>query len=158
VSHAECGPAAIAGVGGAIVRVSRAHRGLASDLLRRIGLHPGQEMLLLLVGDGEWTPRQLATRLHVEPATITKMLQRLQASGFVERMASATDLRSRPLRLTASGREAAAQAATVWQELEAITTRHLSPAEQVELRRLLAKVTDGIAAEEHTSAIGGCSD
>jgi len=39
-----------------IMRLAKAHRALATDLLRSIGLHPGQEILLMILLEDEETP------------------------------------------------------------------------------------------------------
>lgn len=73
--------------------------------LSEIGLYPGQDMLLLLLSqeDGQ-SPGHLARKLCVKPPTVTKMIMRLQAQGFVSKKASDNDLRQSFVFLTESGR------------------------------------------------------
>lgn len=59
--------------------------------LRLIGSHPG-------IGAGE-----LAAALHLHPSTITGMLQRLEAAGYVQRAPHAGDRRRLQLHLTGAG-------------------------------------------------------
>lgn len=134
------------GIGAELVRLSRLHRAAAGALLAQIGLHPGQEALVFALRDGERSPGQLATHLGVEPATVTKMVRRLEAAGLVETGASEVDRRSRTVRLTTAGREAAAAADEVWQRLEALTVDALTPTQRRELQRLLAKASAGLLA------------
>lgn len=115
-------------------------------MLAEVGLHPGQEALLFALRDGERSPGQLASGLGVEPATVTKMVRRLEAGGLVETGISAVDRRARIVRLTAAGARAAAAADDVWQRLEALTTDALTPSQRRELQRLLAKASAGLLA------------
>ena len=57
-----------------------------------IGLHAGQDALLKALSetDGQ-TMGDLAAALGVRPPTVTKMVNRLAAEGYVERHASDTD-------------------------------------------------------------------
>ena len=134
------------GIGAEIVRLSRLHRAVAGSMLAEIGLHPGQEALVFALRDGERSPGQLATSLGVEPATVTKMVRRLEAAGLVESGASQVDRRSRIVRLTAAGERAATAADQVWERLEALTTDGLTRAQRRELQRLLAKASAGLLA------------
>jgi DNA-binding MarR family transcriptional regulator len=71
--------------------------------LRLIALHPG-------LGAAD-----LAAALHLHPGTITGMIQRLQARGYVARTAHASDKRRMHLHLTRAGERvnASTQAGTV---------------------------------------------
>ena len=59
-----------------MVKVTRAHRALASAALTKIDLHIGQERLLMQLWEEDGlTQTQLAERLCIEPPTLTKMLK-----------------------------------------------------------------------------------
>lgn len=143
---AACGPVLPDGVGAEIVRLSRLHRAAAGAMLAEIGLHPGQEALVFALREGERSPGQLASSLGIEPATVTKMVRRLEAGGLVATGASTVDRRSRIVRLTPAGERAAAAADQVWHRLEALTTGALTAAQRHELQRLLAKASAGLLA------------
>src|SRR5258707_9146784 len=66
--------------------VCRAQRGTMSDALAEIGLYAGQEMFLwhLWREDG-LTQSQMVERMCVQPPTVSKMLDRLEKVGLVER-------------------------------------------------------------------------
>lgn len=134
------------GIGAELVKLSRLHRAAAGAMLAEAGLHPGQEALVFALRDGERSPGQLASHLGVEPATVTKMVRRLEAGGLVETGASAIDRRSRIVRLTAAGERAAEAADEVWQRLEALTGAGLTPTQRRELQRLLAKASAALSA------------
>ncbi|MBY8848632.1 hypothetical protein K7G98_08640 [Saccharothrix sp. MB29] len=64
----------------AIVTLARAHRGFAAALLRDLGLHPGQELLLMRLFDRDGQTGA-AGRRRPGPLTVSKSLQRMQDAG-----------------------------------------------------------------------------
>ncbi|MBR1608433.1 MAG: MarR family transcriptional regulator [Kiritimatiellae bacterium] len=92
---------------GALIRAGRIYLSLygASPLPR-----VETEMLfLLLLEEGEASePSRLARTLHVSKQTMTGLVDRLEASGKVERADHPTDRRRRVVRLTPDGRSLAA--------------------------------------------------
>ena len=63
----------------AIFTLARAHRGYAAELLRELGLHPGQELLLmqLLDRDGQ-TQSELLDSVGLDHSTVSKSLGRME--------------------------------------------------------------------------------
>jgi len=129
-----------------LVQLCRAHRNQAESLLNEIGLHTGQEMLLmhLSLNDG-CAQTHLADELCVQPATITKSLDRMEASGLLQRRADADDRRVSRVHLTSAGRALQKKVDRVWQELESLSFGTLTQDEQETLRRLLDKVSESLA-------------
>ncbi|HID90050.1 MAG TPA: MarR family transcriptional regulator, partial [Anaerolineae bacterium] len=73
--------------------------------LRSLGLHKGQPSLLRALWEQEGlTHTDLARRLCVQPATITKMVSRMEKAGFLERRPDPSDQRISRVYLTPSGR------------------------------------------------------
>lgn len=129
----------------ALARAGMAHRARAHQLLAEVGLHPGQEFLLrILWREGGATPGELAERLGVEPATVTKSLRRLESAGLVERGPDPDDGRRVRVTLTAAGRDLESRTREVWDQLEANTVAGLTHTQAETLRTLLAKVRDGL--------------
>lgn len=68
------------------------------------GLTVGQRMTLLLIGrNPEASATDLASLMHVHPGTMSGMLKRLDAAGFIARRGHKTDARRFVLSLTATG-------------------------------------------------------
>lgn len=79
---------------------------LAQRLLAH-GFYAGQEQVMLLLNDDDGlTPGQLAKRLGVRPPTVTKMVNRLQAQGYVSKRGSEQDARQANIFLTETGQSA----------------------------------------------------
>lgn len=127
----------------ALMAAARAHRRRAALALAPLGLHPGQELLVsILAKRGSATQVQLARIMGIEPPTVAKMVGRLEAAGFAERIADPRDARAKLVSLTDQGRDAAAHLDAVWAELSAHTAAALTPGEADELTRLLARVAE----------------
>ncbi len=91
-------------IGALLVQVCRAHRNKAQQLLSKIDLHPGQEFLLasLWPQDG-LTHTEVAENLCVQPATVTRMLDRMETAGLVQRQTDSGDQRVSRVYLTEKG-------------------------------------------------------
>ncbi|RMI02883.1 MarR family transcriptional regulator [Cellulomonas triticagri] len=94
--------------------VSAASRALVAfyrPLLEPLGLtHPQYLAMLALWQHGDLTLKALAELLHLEPATASPLVRRLEALGLVERGRSADDDRALAIRLTDAGRALRARA------------------------------------------------
>lgn len=148
------GPVVPEPVSAALIRAARAHRALAGQLLGEVGLHPGQELLTFLLADGPQQPSVLAATLGVEAPTVTKMLQRMERNGLVERSADPSDGRVRLVSLTAAGHAARQAAQSMWGTLEAATIAGLDERRLDELVELLGEVASSLEAATVEGAPG----
>ncbi len=124
-----------------LVQVCKAHRNRVQARLSEIGLYAGQEMILMrLCQEQGVTQSQLVDDLCVEPPTVTKMLQRMESVGLVERRQDSEDARVSRVYLTPHGEAVEVELRSIWQELEMQTTAGLSDMEQALLRRLLVQL------------------
>jgi MarR family transcriptional regulator, organic hydroperoxide resistance regulator len=129
-----------------LMRVARAHRTVAASLLSQVGLHPGQEALLMELWDHDGrTQADLAESLGVEPPTVTKMLQRMEHGDLVHRRPDATDRRAIRVYLTPKGRRLKGKVDKLWSELETRTIDGLSDRQQSSLRSLLNTLEGNLA-------------
>lgn len=75
-------------------------------LLDRVGLtYPQYITMLVLWETDDLTVKQLAERLNLDSATMTPLLKRLEAQGFVHRARGVVDERQVHITLTGAGRE-----------------------------------------------------
>ena len=124
----------------ALAKACKAHRGNVGGMLARLGLHVGQDMVLVELWQHDGLRGgDLASRLGVEPPTVTKMLQRLEGLGLVERRPDPADARSFRVYLTEKGRALEGPVARCWEHAEEKTLAGLDVGERETLRRLLAK-------------------
>jgi DNA-binding MarR family transcriptional regulator len=124
-----------------LVQVSKAHRYQAETALNEIGLHTGQELILFQLWDKDGLAQsELAICMGVEAPTVTKMLQRMESAGLVERRQDAEDARVSRVYLTEQGRSLEEPTLQAWQQLEERTIAELTDVELMVLRSLLLKM------------------
>ena len=104
-------------------------------------LGQGQPRILarLLQGDG-LTQRELADECMLDAATLSRALDRLEEMGLIRREENPDSRRSYLVRLTAAGREKAAQVQEGFDRLEELICQGFSQAELERLRRDLERV------------------
>ena len=128
--------------GDALARVSRQVKGAASEALREVGVHAGQNFVLdELAREDSLTPGELARRLGVEVSTITRTAQRMEASGLVRREPDRGDARLVRVALTDEGRSIAAQLPSLLGEVYDQALAGLTADERRTLTALLRRVT-----------------
>jgi DNA-binding MarR family transcriptional regulator len=128
-----------------LVQVCRLHHARAHTLLEELGLYRGQPPMLSALWEQEGlTHSELAARLHVRPATITKMLKRMEKAGFVERRSDLEDQRVSRVYLTDAGRSIQNEVEQFWGTLDDETFVGFSLEERVLLRRFLLQMRDNL--------------
>lgn len=129
----------------AIFSLARAHRALAADLLRPLGLHPGQELLLMFLWDrGPQRQTDLARYVATDSASMTRTVQRLERSGFVRRRSSPDDRRVTLVEPTPASLALRPHVAEVWARLEQATAGALAPAESEEATAILRGLEENV--------------
>lgn len=125
--------------------LARAHRGRLAALLAPHGIHAGQDLLLLAIWD-EPGLRQaaLAARLGVEPPTVTRMVQRLERSGLVERRRDPHDARLMRIHPTPRSRLLEATIRRAWSDVDAVLVEALGEVEGAKLSRLMDAARDAL--------------
>jgi DNA-binding MarR family transcriptional regulator len=107
--------------------------------VRKQGLEM-KEFFLLGKLDDHPHPADLARALLMPKATITFMVKRMEAAGFIQRQAQAGDLRRFRLTLTRSGRKAMDAARTILDEAFGRRLARLSSSERAGLERILVRL------------------
>ena len=132
-------------IGYLMVQVSRAHRNQAGAVLAELGLHIGQEILLMYLWENDGLIQSELTELmQVEAPTLTKMLNRMEKAGLLERRRDAVDARVCRVYLTQMGRELQAPVTDAWNVLEQRILNDLTLEEQLLFRRLLLQVRSNL--------------
>ncbi|QLY33697.1 MarR family winged helix-turn-helix transcriptional regulator [Nocardia huaxiensis] len=129
----------------AIRLLSLRHRARAAALLAPLGLHTGQEALLLeLDRTGPMIQAQLSGALGCEPPSVTLMTRKLEASGHIRRSPAPTDKRASIVELTDSGKELAERVKELWCDLAEETVAGLPARTVAELPALLTTLTSNV--------------
>lgn len=135
-SAAASGP-----VSNAILRVTRLHVARARQLFRAVGLHPGQELLLMHLWDeGPQRQTDLAATFDTDSASMTRSVQRLERAGFVRRTRDPSDGRATLVSSTPAGTALRARIEQMWARLEHDTTADIPSTQLRVLLRGLAEI------------------
>jgi len=131
----------------AVFSLARAHRALAADLLRPLGIHPGQELLLMFLWEhGPQRQTDLAQHVATDSASMTRTVQRLERSGFVRRRTSPDDRRVTLVEPTPASLALRPRVAEIWARLEDVTAEGLTPAEREEATTLLRRLEQNVGS------------
>jgi DNA-binding MarR family transcriptional regulator len=132
-------------IGLLLAQVSKLHHARACALLEELGLYRGQPQMLRALWEQEGqTHTELGRHLHVRPSTVTKMLKRMEKTGFVERRHDAEDHRVSRVYLTEAGRSIQDGVQRVWRTLEEETFAELNLEERMLLRRLFLQLRENL--------------
>lgn len=121
-----------------ILRATEAH---SKALAQSSGLTVVQlRVVQILAETGSTTGGAIAKRMHVAPATITAMIDKLERSGHVARGPSYVDRRQTIIALTEHGREALKRAPDALQQRFAAEFEALADWEQAMIVAVLERV------------------
>jgi len=131
-----------------LVKVAKLYRGAQAELLADLGLHPGQDVLLWVLGQ---EPRgllvsEIAERLGIESPTVTRTLTRLEPGGWLVREQVPGDRRAVRIRLTSHAQAMLPQVEANWRTLADTATAGLDRCEREQLVTLLDRVRDNLLA------------
>lgn len=115
----------------------------------RLGLHRSDLRCLHLLKYGSVTPRDIALQTGLTSGSVTALLDRLEAAGFIERRRSLSDRRSVEIALPP---EQQAKISTLYGELVGALTARFVGRSQVEIDRAAAALDDFASALEDGAA------
>ena len=126
-------------------QVCKLHYHRVHALLERLGLYRGQPHMLKILWERDGsTQTELAERLHVQPSTVTKMVQRMEKAGFVERRPDPEDQRVSRVYLTDAGRAVQETVKQVWRTMEEETLQGFTLEERELLRGFLSRMRENL--------------
>lgn len=121
------------------------HRTRAAALLAPLGLHPGQEVLLLeLARTGPMIQAKISDALGCEPPSVTVMARKLEAAGHIRRTPAPLDKRATVVELTPGGAELAERVKDLWRALAEETVVGLPADTAAQLPGLLRTLTANV--------------
>lgn len=115
--------------------------------LSKVGLTYPQYLVMMVLWEKDGiTVKMLANQLHLDSATVTPILKRLETIGYLTRKRNSSDERVVNVTLTAEGREIQAAVAEMQRQVECQTG--LSEIEFVGLRSTLHQLVDTINSDQ----------
>lgn len=131
-----------------VAQISQAYRTLADAFMDRIGMHRAQAILLCTVCAAEGlTQSEIATRLAVQGATVTSMLQRMEEAGLITRQRDPDDNRLVRVYPTANGYTKEKEINARFQEFEGVLFRNIPAEQRALLRELLMRLLQNMNNE-----------
>ena len=129
-----------------LVQICKLRRNKSNILLSDAGIHVGQDILLyyLNIEDGQ-TVSALVEKMCIQHATISTMIDRMQASGMIKKIKDNTDKRTSRIFITEQGLEAYKQIAKIWNIMEASVIKGLDTNQQKTLNELLQIVLKNLS-------------
>ena len=121
------------------------YRQRSRQLLHDLGLHRGQPRILYLLWktDG-MKQKEIAEALQLQPATVTRMLQRMEKSGFLKKSQDLNDMRVSRIHLTEKGREIQLKVRGITKRLQGEAFKGFSETEMVLMYRFLKQMNDNL--------------
>lgn len=122
-------------------RTCKHGRAILSEQLGNIGLHLGQDVILRMLWeeDGQ-TQSELADRIRISGATLTRALQRMEGAGLIERRSCADDARVMRVYIAEAGNNLQPKLQAIWDDHDETIFAGLTADERVILRNLLMKM------------------
>jgi DNA-binding MarR family transcriptional regulator len=128
-----------------IPQVCRAHYEQTRSLFRRLGLARGQPGVLRLLWQNDgMTQTELGAALRIQPATVTRMMQRMETAGWVERRPDPDDQRVWRVYQTDAARRIRPDVEGVMNALSEAALRGFSPEEQQLVHGFLTRMRDNL--------------
>jgi MarR family transcriptional regulator, organic hydroperoxide resistance regulator len=129
----------------ALYSASRAMTAAYRAILTALNLtYPQYLVLLVLWEEGRITVGRLGERLQLDSGTLSPLLKRLEANGFVRRERSQTDERLVDVTLTPAGRRLERKAQCIPEQLSSSTG--MTEREAADLRDAVRQLTDALNA------------
>lgn len=134
-------------VGQLLVEICRLNRSRMHNRIEHLGLHHGQPQVLELLWEQDGlTQGELATRLQIRPATVTRTIQRMERAGFVERRHDdPDDERLSHVYLTQAGRDVQDAVLAMWREYEVQVCAGLAERDRTKLVTWLGQIRDNLS-------------
>ena len=127
----------------AIVRLARAHRALAGQFVREVGLRPEQGAFMMhLWSVGPVRQTALAAHFGKDSAAMTRTVQRLEHAGFVRRRTDPLDRRATLVEPTPAGDALRSRVEEMWVRLEQVVIEGLSASDRAVALPLVQKMGD----------------
>ena len=121
------------------------------DTLGERGIHFGQARILTaLLAHGTLAQGDIGRGLHIKPATVTNLVQKMETSGLIDRRRDSGDDRVIKVTLTPNGKEAATFAEKVIVQIEKDIRSEFSQEEIYMLCSPLIKIRNRLGGSDPT--------
>jgi len=128
-------------IGHLVANIARLQASRADRFMEQIGLYRGQAILLLILSHKDGlTHSEIAGKLEISPAAVTKVIKRLEELKYLQRQPDPADERISRVFLEEEGWAVIHQIKDAFQQIDQILLGNLSQEEQNTLFKLLMQV------------------
>ena len=132
-------------LGRMLANLARTHAMRMDQHMDEIGLYRGQAILLLTLAKQDGlTHSEIAERLCISPAAVSKVIKRMEGLGYVQRTPDPADERLSRVFLQDDGRAKLDDIQTLFLSINSRLMKNFSPQEQVTLRDFLSRMIDNL--------------
>ncbi|HLY25947.1 MAG TPA: MarR family transcriptional regulator [Aggregatilineales bacterium] len=132
-------------VGFNLVKLCKMYFNTLNTMLGEVGLYEGQHHTLMQLWESDGLPQaELIQRLGVEPASVSKAIERMENAGIVQRQPDPEDARANCIFLTEKGRSLEEPVRRILAESEERLLATMSVEERLLLRRLLLQMRENL--------------
>ena len=129
-----------------LAQTCRSLRRCAHSRLEEVGLYRGQQFVLNVLWEHEGlTHSELAEKVHVQPATVTNALKRMERAGLVVRRPDSADQRVSRVYLTDAGRDIRDAVERTWSDFDEGAFAGFAPQERAQLGEFLSRIQENLA-------------
>lgn len=138
-------PAVFESVGFNVVKLCKQYFNRLNVALNVFNLYEGQQNLLLMLWEEDGLEQaELTRRLGIEPASVSKGIERMENAGFILRRPSPDDARANRIYLTELGRSLEEPVNKAWFEVEEELLANMTTEERMLLRRLVLQMRENL--------------
>jgi DNA-binding MarR family transcriptional regulator len=132
-------------LGRMVFRIGRLHARRADQMMDEIGLYRGQGMLLKYLSrfDGQ-THSEIAEKLEISPAAVTKVIKRLEEQHYLKRQPDPKDERISRVFIQPEGLKTIEEINRLFQQLDDVTFLGFSEDELEQLRGFLNRIQENL--------------
>jgi DNA-binding MarR family transcriptional regulator len=135
-------------LGSIFTDTSRLHHRYHHAVFESFNLHRGQSRLFNKLEDSDGiSQKELANRMNIAPATLTRMVQNMEKHGYVSRQTAANDQRVTLIHLTEKGIRTRA---IIKEKLKAVDRKifkNFTKAEKASLQEMLIRIQTQLLQE-----------
>ncbi|AGZ40650.1 MarR family winged helix-turn-helix transcriptional regulator [Actinoplanes friuliensis] len=135
-----------------LLSLSRTFHSYGSEMLLKLGLYPGQELILMRLFDrDEQIQTALQTSIGLDHSTVSRSIRRMEDAGLVTRRPADHDKRAMVVSLTDAGRAMHPRLVELWGTLEATLTDGLSDGERTTLLKTIGALDQSVTSARRRS-------
>jgi DNA-binding MarR family transcriptional regulator len=132
-------------VGFNLVKLCKGYFNYLNTQLSEVGLYEGQHNMLMIIWDNDGIQQnELTKKLGIEPASVSKTVERMEAAGIIERCPDPEDARCNCIFLTARGRGLEEPVKRILADSEDHLLANMSIEERLLLRRLVLQMRENL--------------